>query len=207
MSFNLKQNYEPRISTNDLDLFINTLITDVLTWCSDDTHFSNNFLPTIFRGYKIIDNWGLDLFDSDNLMELSNNEDIKYLVTYRRDNEHLYKKNCRIETVEYDFSFMIKDCKDGKYLLNVLADTFIEAIIYNKINYDLELSTRVQYSTATVPPIPTVEILLRNYRCVLNNTEFIRRQDTFMQEFEAQNNKINYLSNGITLKFTIMELK
>lgn len=200
--FNLKQNYETKISTNDLDLFINTLINDVLTWHSTDANFNNNYLPTVTKGFRIIDNWGLDLFNTDNLNELSNNEAIKYLVTYRRNNEGLYKKNCNIPTVNYDFSFMIKDCPDGKYLLNALADVFIESIIYNNIYYDLELSTRLQYD----PNGQDVEILKKKYRCILNTTEFVGREDTWMQEFEAQNNKINYLTNGITLKFIINKI-
>ncbi|MGL5964720.1 MAG: hypothetical protein ACRCZ2_10050 [Fusobacteriaceae bacterium] len=170
-----------------------------MSWCSDPINFTDNYLPTVFGGYRVLDNWGLDLFSKDKLGQLSNDEAIKYLVTYRRDNKDLYKSGCEIPSVSYDFSFMIKDCPDGKYLLNVLADTFIEAIIKNQQVYELELSTRVDYTTNT-------EIKKRKYNCRLDSTQVIDRVDTFSQEFEANNNKINYLTNGITLKFVINQL-
>lgn len=197
--FNINYNYQVKLNTNDLDLFINTLSQDILNWFSNQANFIDNFLPTIFEGGKIIDNWGLDLYQKDNLQALMNDESSKYLLTYRRTNRNLYKKKCLIPEIEYDFSFLIKDCPDAKFKLNVLADTFIEAIINNNQFYELEISTRVDFTT-------NQEIKKVKYNSNLSLTEVIERVDAFNQSFEFKNNSINYLSNGFTLKFYINKL-
>lgn len=197
----------PYISTNDLDLFIHTIIQERIVYNSTLANYPNNqytggfdnYIVGQFTGGKVIDNWGVDLFIGDNLQELQNETQTQYLVTYRRDNQDLYDvENCN-QIIKYDFSVMIKDCPNSKARLNLIMDE----LIYYLTDPDKKLatiskilSTRVDFGiNATTNP--------RQYKTNLASNKILLRKDCFYEEIASKSTKINFLSGLFVIEMSI----
>jgi hypothetical protein len=192
------------ISTNDLDLFIHGLLEERILYNQNLANFTTgavvkDYIPTQFKGGKVIDNWGVDLFKDDNLQELQNEIDTEYLVTYRRENTDLYDDtNCN-NSITYDFSVMMKDCPNAKSRLNLILDELIYYLhdparkfgIYTKI-----LTTRVDFSSSSL-------VDNRTYTTNLNHNQVLLRKDCFYEELTAKSTVANFLTSLFTIKFQI----
>ncbi len=188
------------IPTNDLDLFIHQMLEDRILFCQNQINFNNkDYIPTQFKGGKVVDNWGIDLFKDDNLQELNNDQDIEYLITYRRDNQDLYNdKNCN-NSITYDFSVMVKDCPNAKSRLNAILDELIYYLAdFDKKfgRYEKELSTRIDYQTQTI-------IDNKTYSTNLCQNQILERKDCFYEELTAKSTSANFLSSIFTIKFQL----
>jgi hypothetical protein len=194
MSFTITQNFNDYISTNDLDLVIGELSQEIL-----DHHAlisnnpANDYISYVFLNGKVIDNWGSDLYEGDNLQQLQNDQGIEYILTYRRDNTNLYDRCSAIIT--YDFSISTKDCVTDKSRLNSIADIFISSIINNDSRYDSTISTRVDLNNTLIKP--------RKYSIHLRQTEVVERIDSMSEQLQNKGNTANFLTTIFKLKFKI----
>lgn len=187
------------LSTNDLDLFVHSLLQDRILFSQNPLNFGGkDYIPYQFAGGKVIDNWGVDLFIGDNLQELNNEVQTEYLVTYRRDNFDLYSENCS-KFITYDFSVMMKDCPNSKSRLNLILDELINYMIDpDKIFgiYQKVLTTRIDYGTSAL-------IDNKKYSTNLKQNEILKRIDCQYEELTAKSTKANFLTSIFTIKLQI----
>lgn len=192
--FTINQNFNNYISTNDLDLVIGELSQEIINHHSVLANNPlNDYIAYVFNKGKVIDNWGADLYESDNLQQLQNDEGVEFMLTFRRDNQQLYDRCSAIIT--YDFSISTKDCVTDKARLNSIVDIFISSIVNNDLIYQKEISTRVDNTDNLILP--------RKYSIHLKQTEVVERLDQMSEQLQNKGNTANFLTSVFKLKFKI----
>lgn len=194
--FTFKKNYKLKFNTNDIDLFIHKLLTEIIDFYLDPTNSDSDFLPTRFKDIQIIDPLGLDMYVKDSLQELNNKYGTEILLTYRPNYDNLYE-NCDGVFV-YDFGLLTKDC-DSKARLKTITDYIIETILEYPQSYQDTISTTIDYSSEnTIQP--------RKYSCMLNQCKVLQRLDVTTESFVNDTNRTNFITNLFTIKFKINKI-
>jgi hypothetical protein len=190
--------YRSEISTNDYDIYFKSLLRDIVAFHivpsnHDDYDSVNNFsyLSYCFSNGKVIDNYGLDI-NQNNLKLLDNLSETDYMVTYRRDNNLLYRNDCSNE-VEYWFIIKVRDCEPNYARLNTLTDVFIDSIINNVTNDNYTKSFTSEFTDSNgVGKIHTYTSRLTKYKVV----------DRFDSLQDVHNSK-NFIYSTVKLRFKI----
>jgi hypothetical protein len=163
----------------------------------------NNLPVTYYQPFingKILDNWGVDLYRSDNLQTESNKQGIEYFLTYQvQPDQSQIVDNCNFNLV-CDFSFLLPDCNPSikgtsKQRITRMTDLFIESIVNNQTVFIADVETALDNSQNLTEK--------NRYRCSLCSSQLLNR---FELNGKEKLNSTNYFTSTFTIKFFIQKL-
>jgi hypothetical protein len=146
---------------------------------------------------KVLDNWGVDLYNSDNLQQESNQNSTEYFLTYQvQPNLSEIVDGCNLRLV-CDFSFLLPDCNPSeigtaKQRVTRMTDLFIESIVNNKTIFNATIETALDTTQNLTET--------NKYSCNLFNSRLLSR---FQLNGVEQLNKTNYFTSTFTIQFLI----
>jgi hypothetical protein len=187
----------PTINTNDFDIFIKNLLRDIISFNQDpknhcDYDQQNNFsyLSQVFKNGIVVDNFGLDI-NGNNLAILNNITDTNFMVTYKRDNQKVYNKDCRY-TVSYWIFIKVKDCEPNFARLNSLVDVFVSMLYEQEYkNYTLDFASSYAFGNKAGKK--------HKYTTRLDKVIIQDRYDAMQESYNSN----NYLYSSIKIELDI----
>lgn len=148
---------------------------------------------------QVLDNWGVDLYKSDNLQNEANKKGVEYFLTFNIDSENSEQINSCDFKIVCDFSLILSDCNPSKkgtskQRVTRIVDLFIESILKNNLVFVAEIKTAVNSANQLTEKSV--------YSSPFLASKLVRRTNNIYETINSN----NYLTCNFAIQFIIKKI-